>query len=90
MKKIIGTLTILSILLLILCGYNYSEYKNTKKNFLDTNQHINTNKEKLRKLDKEKKELIKKHNEIKEKNKDKLMEYEKWEKMIKEIEEKMQ
>ena len=90
MKKIYCVLLIISVLLLGLCGYNYSEYKKAVKNNNSISDNISNTKNEIKKLNDEKEELNKKYEETKEKNKDKLLEYEKWQKMTKEIEEKMQ
>ena len=90
MKKVYALLSLIIVGLLILCGYNYSLYKNAVKKNTSVSSSIKNTKDELEKLNKEKEKLNKKYEEAKEKNKDKLLEYEKWQKMVKEIEEKMQ
>ena len=89
MKKIYCTLLIVSFLLLILCGYNYSLYNSSKSKNQSVSGNIDKYKDDIVTKQNKKEELNKEYEELKEKNKEKITEYEKWQKWTKEIEEKM-
>ena len=90
MKKVYCIFLIAFILLLGYSYYNYNIYKKTKADNLKINETIKTKSNNIKNKEEKKLELEKELTELKEKNKDKISENEKWENWTKEIKEKMQ
>lgn len=83
MKKVVSLLIFLLAIASCIClVYLYKDYENTKDK--NNNSILEQNK-KIESLNKEHKELEEKLNKIKEENKDKIMEYEKWQKDVEEV-----
>ena len=90
MKKVYCIFLIVILLIMGYSYYNYNNYKKIKNDNLKINETIKGNTKSINSKDEEKKNLDKELAELKEKNKDKIAENEKWEKWTKEVKEKMQ
>lgn len=83
MKRVLSILIILGALASsVYLFYQYTNYENSKKDRNNSITELNNEKENLLN---EEKELQEKINQIKEDNKDKIMEYEKWQKDVEEV-----
>ena len=83
MKKVLSVLIVLCALASsVYLFYQYNDYENSKKDRDSSITKLNNEKEKLLNEEKELQEKIEK---LKEENKDKIMEYEKWQKDVEEV-----